>query len=286
MVITSELAGIKIGDTYPTRIMAIINLSPTSYYKNSIKSSKDEIIEQIEMIEHAKVDFIDVGAISSAPSFLYGNQEKLTIKEEISRLTVFFAANDEVNSDIPVSIDTGSAKTAEYALSKGASVINDITGFKSDPNLAKVISNWNAGAVIMACRNTPGDVYTIETICHELGRSIKLGREAGIKESKMIIDPGLGGWTNERKSIHDYTIIAKLPDIRHLKKPILVGISRKSFIGKILEKAPEERLWGSLAATTAAILNGAHVIRTHDPMETKDCAIISKYIAKLGRNLD
>ena len=286
MVINTEIAGIKIGDAYPPRIMAIINLSPTSYYKGSIKISSSEISQKLETFIQSKVEIVDVGAISSAPSFLYGKQEKISSKEEIARLKTFFEAFNDIDSNIIVSIDTQSATTAEFALSQGAKIINDISGLKFDSNLPKVISNWDAGVIMMACKKFPGDVYTTETVTQALEESIKLGKKAGINEAKMIIDPGLGGWTDKRNEKHDFTLITKLTELKVINKPILVGISRKSFIGKILNKPPEERLWGSLSATTVAILNGAHIIRTHDPEETKDCVIISEYIAKLVKRLN
>jgi dihydropteroate synthase len=160
-------------------------------------------------------------------------------------------------------------------------IINDISGFKSDPKLVDVISNHSASAIVMACRQIPGDVFLIDDVLKELEASIHLGLNAGIEKSRIIIDPGLGGWVPQRQIEDDYNLIKHLMILRELKHCILVGISRKSFIGKVLNSPPEDRLWGSLAATTVAILNGTHIIRTHDVKPTRDVCIITDYMRKI-----
>jgi len=129
----------------------------------------------------------------------------------------------------------------------------------------------------MACKNNPGDVFNIKEIKSALKTSVSLGINANIDKNKIIIDPGIGGWIPERNHLHDCNILWNLSEFRSLNQGILVGISRKSFIGKILGLTPEERLWGSLAATTIAILKGAHVIRTHDVRETRDVSLVTDF---------
>lgn len=283
MLIEGRLGGVKVGDRQNTRIMAIINLSPTSFYKGSIKTSEKEIRSQLEEIVRAKADFLDVGAISSAPSFLYDQTEIIPESTEKERLSLFFEIYQDLGLNIPISIDTQSAKIADYVLSKGATIINDISGFKSDPTLPSVISDYNASTVIMACKKTPGDVFDPPNIISELKTSLNMGISAGIEPKQIVVDPGLGGWVTQRKPIDDYLIIRDLRKFRILEQSLLVGISRKSFIGELLDAAPEKRLWGSLAATVIAILHGAHIVRTHDIKETKDACIITDFLKNLTK---
>ncbi|MFX0209224.1 MAG: dihydropteroate synthase [Candidatus Hodarchaeota archaeon] len=278
MHINGLLGNIEVGDHVGTRLMAIMNLSPTSFFKGSIKQSENEIQSHLEQVIEEGADFIDVGAISSAPSFLYNGNEKVSESTEIDRLSYFFKVYNEMGLNFPISVDTQSSITADYALSQGTTIINDISGFKSDPKLPYVVSEYSASAIIMACRRVPGDVFSIQEVLIELDNSIHLGINAGIEKSKIIIDPGLGSWVPKRQIENDYKLIINLAKLRELKHCVLVGISRKSFIGKILNLPPERRLWGSLAATTVAILNGAHIIRTHDVKATKDVCLITDYI--------
>ncbi len=280
MQIIGKLGSIEVGDNVGTRLMAVMNLSPTSFFKGSIKKSEVEIQSHLERVIGAGADFIDVGAISSAPTFLYDKREFISITTEIERLSPFFNVYKEIGTDIPVSVDTQSSITAEYALSQGAMIINDISGFKSDPKLKDVVSEYSASAIVMACRQVPGDVFLIKEVFDELEISIRLGVDAGIEKSRITIDPGLGGWVPQRHIENDYRLIKHLRMLGELGHCILVGISRKSFIGKILNVPPEERLWGSLAATTIAILNGTHIIRTHDVKPTRDVCLITDYMKK------
>ncbi len=289
MEIKGKLGGVTIGDNIKTRIMGVINLSPTSFFKGSIKQSKKEISSQLMNMVKSKADFIDIGAISSAPAFLYNQQEHLSENEEIERLSRFFVIYKDMGQNIDISVDTQSSKVANYALANGATIINDISGFKADKDLPSIISEYDASAIIMTCKKRPGDVFLVPDIIRELEQSINLGNNAGIKLSKIVIDPGLGGWVSEREAKHDFMIISQLQEFRKLNHCILVGISRKSFIGKILSVSPElilppeKRLWGSLAATTIAVLNGVHVVRTHDVQATKEVCIISDYMKKLDK---
>jgi len=282
MQIIGKLGSIDVGDNVGTRLMAVMNLSPTSFFKGSIRKSEFEIQSYLDQVINTGADFIDVGAISSAPTFLYEKREYVSITTEIERLSSFFNVYKEMNAEIPISVDTQSSKVAEYALSQGAMIINDISGFKSDPNIVDVISNYSASAIVMACHKVPGDVFIIEDVLEELKNSILLGVNAGIEKSRITIDPGLGSWVPQRQIDNDYKLIKNLSKLRELEHCILVGISRKSFIGKVLNVSPEERLWGSLAATTIAILNGTHIIRTHDVKPTRDVCLITDYLKKIG----
>jgi dihydropteroate synthase len=281
-IIEGQLGGLKLGDNYAPLIIGVINLSPTSFYKESVNETLDAIKFRVNQHIEEGADIIDVGALSSAPSFLYNDSEVNSTETEIKRLSTFFNAIEGLDISIPISVDTQSHKTAKFALEKGATIINDISGLKADTNMANTISSYKASAILMACREKPGDVYKLPDIVVELEKSMELGDSEGIPRSSIVIDPGLGTWISQRKEQDDYTIINQLGDLRVLNQCILVGISRKSFIGAILEAPPEKRLWGSLAATSIAVIHGAHTVRTHDVRETKDACLIANRIKKLG----
>ncbi|MCK4847821.1 MAG: dihydropteroate synthase [Candidatus Heimdallarchaeota archaeon] len=281
-IIQGELGGLKLGDNCDPLIIGVINLSPTSFYKGSVNETLDAIKFRVNQLIEEGVDIIDVGGVSSAPVFLYNESEVTSTETEIKRLTTFFNAIEDQKIPVPISVDTQCHKTAQFALENGATVINDISGLKTDENMANTISSNNASTIVMACRDQPGDVFRMPEIIMELGKSIELGVSAGIPQSSIIIDPGLGSWIAQRNEHDDYTIINQLGELRILNQCILVGISRKSFIGAILGVPPKDRLWGSLAATSIAIIYGAHSVRTHDVRATKDACLIAKRMKKLG----
>lgn len=279
--IEGSIANLSIGDNHNTCIMGVMNLSPSSFFKGSISTSVEEITEKLGEMINAGADIVDIGALSSAPGFLYDSSKNEDLNSEINRLELFFDVYRDLNCSIPISVDTQSYKTAQYALNNGAALINDISGLKSDPLIAEAVSNSEASIVLMACRERPGDVFKITDILEELEKSIEIALSSGIDQSKIIIDPGLGTWIPERKTEHDFTIIKLLGELRVLRKCILVGISRKSFIGAIVNKPPDKRLWGSLAANSIAMHNGAHIIRTHDVAETKDTCLVMDYLKSI-----
>jgi dihydropteroate synthase len=276
--INGDLGGLPVGDDYSTLIMGVVNLSPTSFFQGSISNTQTEIKTKVLNFITEGADIIDVGAVSSAPSFIYEKSEMISRSAEIERLAVFFQAIADIDVKIPISIDTQSHKAAEFALKHGASIINDISGLKKDKMMAKVVSQYDASIIVMTCQKQPGDTYKLPGITKELQTSINSAVKAGIPHSKIIIDPGLGGWIPDRKPEHDYIIINQLDKLRILEQCILVGISRKSFIGAVLNKPPEDRLWGSLAATSVAIINGAHIVRTHDVQITKDACLVLDHL--------
>ncbi len=262
-MINGKLGNLDVGDKYRPIIMKVINISPESFYKSSIKKI-EEIPEVISKdIKHAQL--IDIGAASTAPPE-YGTP-RITRKEEKERIKQFLDAISD-NIGVEISVDTMHSEVAEIALKKGIRIINDVSGLKKDQNMAKIIADYDASVIIMANKESPGDIGKIDEIKNELKKSIQIAINAGISEKKIIIDPGIGFG---KPVSHDIGIIRNLESFRTLNKPILVGISRKSFIGKILGgKSPEERLYGSLSATAIAVYKGAHIIRTHDVLETKE----------------
>jgi len=261
-------------------VMGIINISPESFYGSSIALSQEKTIKMAEKHIKAGARILDIGARSTAPRSIYGKDNVITSEKELERVstTIDFLKDSGILDEVALSVDTQRTNVAKKALDTGACIINDISGFKNDPKMVKVIADHDGSAIVMAAHEKPGDVWEIGRIIEELEKSVEIGYSAGISKKKIAIDPGIGSW-HGRDYNHDYEILRNLSAFKTLKQPIMVGISRKSFIGEILDAPPEKRLYGSLAATCWSLERGANIIRTHDTKSVVDAIKIYK---KLG----
>ncbi|MFQ6051656.1 MAG: dihydropteroate synthase [Candidatus Hydrothermarchaeota archaeon] len=275
MIIDAEICGIKLGDFHPVRIMGVINLSPESFYEGSIvRNEEDALNRAINMIENG-AEMIDLGAASTAP----GRKEISIEKEEERLIPVLKKMVKEI--DVPISVDTQSSIIAERALKIGASIINDVSGLKKDEKMLDVILNYKCPLIIMASKKRPGDLLTLSEIKNCLEETINLIESKGVDPNDIIIDPGIGRWIQEKTYEYNLEIIKGLSSLKLLRKPILVAISRKSFIDEILNVGPpEKRLYGSLGATAIAVYEGAHIVRTHDVRETLHSIKIAELLRK------
>ena len=262
-MIEGLLGNLLVGDKYPVRIMAVINLSRESFYKGSIAASGD-VLELASSLADEGADLIDLGAVSTAPG-----SPNIDEAEERERLMPALRQILD-NLDIAVSVDTQRAKIAEESLSIGASCINDVSGLK-DGNMAKTIADHDGSAIIMASRNKPGDLLILDEIIQILGERVRLAVSAGVSSEKIAIDPGVGRWIPEKKPEHDLMILDGYKRLRSLGRPVMAAVSRKSFIGTRLNLPdPMDRLCGTLGATAIAVYNGAHIVRTHDVSASLD----------------
>jgi dihydropteroate synthase len=257
---------LEIGDRYPTVIMGVLNLSPESFYTESFYSNSQSVKKTaLEMINNgAKI--LDLGARSTAPW-----SQKITVEEEINRLKwAMETVCKLISEDIIVSVDTQYSKVAQVAYNislefKRKIIINDVSCLKTDPTLQDFIIKYDLPIILMASKKVPGDLRTINEIIEELEMVIEELKSHGYNENSIIIDPGIGKWIKEKVYTYDLKIIDKLPKLRILGRPILVAISRKSFIGTTLNiPDPKDRLNGTLSSTTISVYNGAHIVRTHD----------------------
>ena len=229
-------------------------------------------------------DIIDVGGESTRPG-----SNPLTVEEELFRVTpVIEALSKEI--DIPISIDTYKAKVAKEALDAGAQMINDISALRFDPEMKKVAAEYNVPIVLMHIKGTPRNMQenpwyedVIGEITEYLREGIKIATDAGIDPDKIIIDPGIGFGKRLEDNLN---ILKNLKKFSILECPILMGCSRKSFIGKILDLPVEERLEGSLAAMAVAIMNGANIIRVHDVKESKRVTNIIDAILRVKNEME
>jgi dihydropteroate synthase len=259
--------------------MGILNVTPDSFSDGGSFFNKENAVEQALRMQEEGADMIDVGGESTRPG-----AEKVSVKEEIKRVVpVIEALVKKVN--VPISIDTYKSDVAKAAISSGASVINDISGLRFDPKMAETAARNKVPVVIMHIKGTPENMQKapaykslIPEIMDYLYEGIEIARKAGIPDSMIIIDPGIGFGKNVE---HNLEIIKRLNEFSGFEKPVLLGHSRKSFIGKILNDLPvSERLEGTAAAAAIGIFNGASIIRVHDVREMVRVARIADRIKR------
>lgn len=262
-----------------TYIMGILNVTPDSFADGGLYFDKSSAIERAYQIVEEGADIIDIGGESTRPG-----SEPISIKEELIRTIPLIEAISK-KIKVPISIDTYKSEVAKVALDAGASMVNDISGLRFDPKMTDVVSEYKVPVVIMHIKGKPQDmqqnpVYDalIPEIIDYFRMGIIMATRAGVLEDKIIIDPGIGfGKTFD----HNLEIINNLYEFTLLEKPILIGPSRKAFIGKILGDAPAtERLEGTAAAVSISIINGANVVRVHDVKETVKVAKVADAVKR------
>ncbi|MBN2155820.1 MAG: dihydropteroate synthase [Candidatus Lokiarchaeota archaeon] len=254
-----------IGDQTPPLFQGILNLSPESFYKGSV-IQPDIFNGVVKDFLKKGVKILDVGSRSTAPGVI-----SITREEELERLKPYISTLCEsLPKDIIISVDTQYSDIAKYCITQLQQenlrvIINDVSGLKIDPHMIDTIIDHDIPLILMASHKRPGDLLSVDSILESLFESIQTLEQKNYDMNKLIIDPGIGKWVPEKTFEYDLSIIDDLERFRVFLQPILVGISRKSFIGSVLDKKdPEDRLIGTLAATTIAVYNGAHIIRTHD----------------------
>jgi dihydropteroate synthase len=293
-VIEGVLGGVAVGDVHPVRVMLAINLSPESFYKGSIVL-EDPVSRVLEF--EGFIDFVDVGAMSTAPYL----DAWIPVEKELERVRGVLP--DIVRGvRIPVSIDTFRPQVAEYALKVGASIVNDVTGGKLYPEMCRVVAEYDASVILMAReREARRGVDPVRRVVDAVIESVEHFERCGVDPRKIAVDPGIGfpilppgdkpyvvrgefrhgdeQWPWWKWDLH---IIANLDKLRELGKPIVVGVSRKSFLWRITGvNNPEEVLPASLAVEAITVLNGAHVIRTHNPKESWQAIRVAERLRSL-----
>ncbi|AKB37811.1 dihydropteroate synthase [Methanosarcina siciliae C2J] len=263
MVVDTDICGLKVGDQYPAHVMGIINLSPESFYEGSVTNPESALDVSRKMVEDGAT-FLDLGARST-----WRFSKPISKEEELDRLLPVLDAL-EGNVDAVISVDTMFSEIAEEALKRGADIINDVSGFTADPGMIEVVADHGCPAVVMASDKIPGDPLGMDAIIEALGSIIEVAGAGGIEPGRLILDPAIGRWTDEKLPMYDFETLDDFERLKIFEKPLLAALSRKSFIGEVLGKTANERLYGSLAAAAIAVHKGAHIIRTHDVPETSD----------------
>ncbi len=283
-MLKARLGPVTVGDGESVRIMGVINVSPESFYKGSVKTREDELVDEALKQLRDGADIIDIGAKSTAPYL----QTEIPLEEEVRRAVWAIRALRDAGINAPISIDTTNALVAEEAIKAGADIVNDVSGLKRDDRMVKVVKEYGVSVIVAAhVTHVKDGSDPLSTVINALKESLKIAEDAGIDDEVIVIDPAIGFIrpNNPPWYMWDSTIIANLQKLRVLGKPILIGISRKSFIGAVTgRKDPAERLAGSLAATAIAVLNGAHAVRTHDVRETLDAVRMAEFIRSVRKD--
>lgn len=266
-----------------TLIMGILNLTPDSFYDGGRYIAADKALFRIEEMIHEGADIIDIGAESTRPG-----SKGISVEEEFDRLIPVLESAIS-NFDTTISVDTTKSEVAEEALKCGASIINDISGLKFDPEIARYAAQYKAGLVLMHTPSKPYEMQNftnyesiIDDVILYLSNSREMAVGYGVSEYSIILDPGIGfGKTVEQ----NLSIIRNLERFLELERPVMVGTSRKSFIGKLLgEVSSHDRLEGSLATVAVSVMNGASVVRVHDVLQTRKVIKIVDEIYNSGEN--
>jgi len=261
-----------------TLVMGVLNVTPDSFSDGNRFFSVKTAVEAALAMERAGADILDIGAESTRPG-----SAGISAPEELARiLPVLEALRGRLK--IPISVDTRKAGVAEIAIAAGAEMVNDVSGLQHDPRLALAAVRYHVPLVLMHMRGTPQTMQTLpfakdvlRDVTAGLCRSVSVARRAGVSKSQIVLDPGIGFG---KSYAQNYELLARLPALAKLGYPLLVGTSRKGFLGATLARRgqpapPNERIWGTAATVAASILNGAHIVRVHDVPEMLQVARVS-----------
>jgi dihydropteroate synthase len=242
-------------------VMGVLNVTPDSFSDGgAFIDPQAAILHARKMIDEG-ADIIDIGAESTRP---YGGAKPVTLEEELGRLQPVLPI--VVHLGVPISIDSMKPEIALWALSEGASMVNDVWGLQRDPNMARVVADHGVPVVVMHNRyKAEPNINIFSDINAFFSHSLDIAARAGIATEKIVLDPGIGFGKTPEQSI---SVIAKLETFRRFGRPLLLGASRKRFIDHVSPSGPTERIGGSIAAHVLAVFNGANIIRTHDVAET------------------
>ncbi len=255
-------------------IMGVLNVTPDSFSDGGCYQAPDAAVQQALRMEQAGAAVIDIGGESTRPG-----AELISAAEETERVVPVIERIRQ-ETDLPLSIDTNKAEVARAAILAGANFINDISGLTFDPQMARAAAETGAGLVVMHTRGTPAQMQSnteYADLCGEvlafLQHSLDLAAAAGIDKSRIAVDPGIGFG---KSVVGNLELLGSLQRLRALGCPILLGTSRKSFIGKILDQQnPRERLSGTLATIALGVAQGAHIFRVHDVAPAREAALVA-----------
>ena len=288
----NKLGNVHVGNSNPVRIMGILNTSPESFYKKSISTSRQRIVNAVHRMEDEGADFIDVGGMSTAPYLSTMVSEKTEASRIIKAVKIIQQA-----SNLPISVDTCRSVIAREALELGVDIINDVTGLKYDHMMPKIIEKYRPSLVLCAYSKKTITGNQLLKTKYLLRESLEIVKSAKISRTKIVLDPAIGFFRKKGRNSfftkinsdwvqRDLLVLKNLKSIK-LNNPILVSVSNKSFIGKILKKEnPSDRLAGSLAAEVVCVLNGADIIRTHNVCETREAVTVAQKLSKTGKRLE
>jgi dihydropteroate synthase len=257
-----------------TYIMGILNVTPDSFSDGGQFNHLNNAISHARELVANGADIIDIGGESTRPG-----AEKVSEEEELQRIipVVTAIAKEEL---VPISIDTYKAEVAKQAIEAGAAIINDIWGAKADPKMAAVAAYYNTPIVLMHNRDNKNYLNLLDDIKTDLRESITIAKQAGVQDNQIIIDPGIGFAKDYE---HNLEVMRHLDQIVALGYPVLLGTSRKRFIGHALDLPVEERIEGTIASICLGIERGCGIVRVHDVLEVKRAAAMMDAMVGKGR---
>jgi dihydropteroate synthase len=259
--------------------MGVLNVTPDSFSDGGLYRDSDAAVAGGLALFEAGADIVDVGGESTRP----GGAVRVGADDECRRVVPVIRGLRERGAG-PLSIDTTKADVARAALDAGADLVNDVSGFRFDPAMAALVAERRVPAVVMHLRGDFSGMHrapryddVMGEVISELRDVLRRAGEAGVRPEQVIVDPGIGF---AKEAAHSLEVLRRLPELHALERPVLVGPSRKSFIGKVLGSAVGERLMGTAAAVAAAVLAGAHVVRVHDVREMVQVVRVCDAIAR------
>lgn len=253
--------------------MGVVNVTPDSFYPGSRFPDESAAVERALTMVEAGADIIDIGGESTRPG-----AEELSESQELDRV-IPVVERVRRDTEVMLSVDTRKAAVAKRALEAGADVINDVSALSADERMASVVAEFRAGVVLMHMKGRPKTMQeqpryedVVAEVRAHLQDQVGLAERAGIRSESILVDPGIGfGKSLE----HNLILLNRIPELRSLRKPILVGTSRKSFLGRILSRPPEQRLFATASSIACAVLRGAHLVRVHDVAEMRDVLLVA-----------
>jgi dihydropteroate synthase len=260
--------------------MGILNLTPDSFAETASRLDPSAAVAAALRMEADGADLIDIGGESTRPG-----AEPVPAGEELARVLPVLTALDG-RLRVPISIDTYKSDVAREAVAAGAAIVNDISGLRHDPALARAVAGSGAALVLMHARGRSSTMYAhavygdvVADVVKELRDSMRCALDAGVPMEQLIVDPGVGF---AKRPLHSYGVLARLPEFADaLDRPVLVGPSRKSFLRDAVGGRPAaERDWGTAAAVTAAVLAGAHIVRVHAVAEMTQVVRVAEEIRR------
>lgn len=288
----TRIANVGVGKNNPVRIMGILNVSPESFYKKSINTTKIGIRNTVKKIEDEGADFIDVGGMSTAPYLSTNVTEKIESNRILDAIKII-----QNTTNLPISVDTCRASVARNALKHGVEIINDISGLKYDKKMQEVVSEFVPFLILCAYDSKPIIENPIASTRKLFRESLRIAKKSRIPLKNIVLDPAIGFFRKNGQGkfftkirsdwvARDLAMIQNLNSIK-INHPILVSISNKSFLGICMgKKDPSDRLYGSIAAEVISVINGADIIRTHNIGATKDAVTIAaKFLSQRHKGL-
>jgi dihydropteroate synthase len=274
-----DFAGTKLDLSAGTRVMGVLNVTPDSFSDGGKFHDTSKALAQAEKLIDDGADVLDVGGESTRPG-----SEPVSTEVEFSRVVPVLEGLARMSAPVAISIDTWKYEVAQRALDLGVHAINDISGLRFDPRLADLAARYKAGLVLSHIKGTPKDMHlnpTYDDVLAEIGGFLEGAASAavaaGVGGNSIMIDPGIGFGKGLK---HNLEIFSRLGELAGLGYPVLVGPSRKSFIGRILDAPADDRLEGTIAACVVAAMKGASMVRVHDVKEVRRALAIADAVAR------